>query len=79
LSERPKKTATLDVGLQTRIDVTSNFGGSTAVEGIVGEIQAAMIWKQCQYASQRIEQDCFLTMRTKPRKTSSQSRPLRQR
>jgi hypothetical protein len=71
--------ATLDVGLQIQIDVTSNLSGSAAAEGISGKIQAAMIWKQCQYASQRIEQDCFLTMRTKPRKTSSQSRPLRQR
>jgi hypothetical protein len=46
--DRANNKATLDVGLQTRIDVASNFVGSTALEGISGKIQAAMTWKQCQ-------------------------------
>merc|ERR1712137_870235 len=42
LCDRANNKATLDVGLQAQIDVTSNSSGSTSIKSISGEIQAAM-------------------------------------
>jgi hypothetical protein len=45
LCDRANNKATLDVGLQVQIDVTSNFSGSTSIKSISGEIQAVMTWE----------------------------------
>jgi hypothetical protein len=45
LCDRTDNKATLDVGLQVQIDVTSNFSGSASIESIIGEIKAAMTWE----------------------------------